>query len=403
MENHQNKKNSDTVQKVFDPYEENNLYYEINKNKYIANAFIDKGKLGPVASFHIYKTQDLVTIKKISNAYENPLKVKNVLKQLSILSFVNHPNIIKLLDIIIPEKDDSQNIYFIEEYMSSNLERLIMVDSNTFDYGKIDKFIPCIIYKILQGLHYLHSCRIIHRDIKSSNILIDEKGNIKICGFGNAINFDDYENTFRGEINDFITEKGNLAYQAPEILSSKKKNKNDYNEKIDLWGVGCIMAELYTKIIPFFPPLKNMKIKWISQLNGIFKKLGKPSKQEIQQFASKERIKDIFKFHSFQKMEKKELFPNIDDENAIDLIEKLLCINPKERISLKEAINHPYFDILKEIKDEKDFTDSDEIFVNEYEKEIEEMEKRNAYSSEQINFYKYQILSKKQNFQNSKK
>ena len=396
MENIEKKEN-DKIQIVCDPYEENVEYsYEINKNNYLANAFIVNGRFGPVSSFYKVKTDKLVAIKKISNAYENPTKGKNVLKQLSILSFINHPNIIKLLDIIIPEKEDYKNIYLIEEYMGSNLERLIV--SDYYDYKKDEKLIPWIIYQILEGIHYLHSCKIMHRNIKCSNILIDEKANIKICGFGNAISFNDYENTFRGETNDFISEKGILTYQAPEILASKKKNKNNYDEKIDLWGVGCIMAELYTKIIPFFPSLKNNKIKWVSQLNGIFKKLGKPSKEEIQKFASKERAKDINKFHSFQRMDKKELFPNVNDENVLDLIEKLLCINPKERISLKEAINHPYFDVIKEFKYLDDFVDSNKIFINEYEQKIEEMEKRNALFNEQILFYKNEIFSKKKNF-----
>ena len=73
-------------------------------------------------------------------------------------------------------------------------------------------------------------------------------------------------------------------------------------------------------------------------------------------------------------------------------------INPKERITIKEAINHPYFNIIKEFKDEKDFLDSDKIFVNEYEQKIEEMEKRNAYYNEQISFYQNEIYSKQLNF-----
>ena len=164
-----------------------------------------------------------MAIKKLSNVYENPNKGKNVLKQISILSFINHPNVIKLLDIIIPEKDDFQDIYLVEEYYGSNLEKVI--DSNYYDLKNDEVVIPWIIYQILMGLNYLHSCKIMHRDIRSSNILIDEKGNIKICGFGNAISFNDRENTLRGETNDFISEKCVLTYQAPEILASKKKNK----------------------------------------------------------------------------------------------------------------------------------------------------------------------------------
>ena len=80
------KKETDKIQIVCDPYEENVEYsYEINKNNYLANAFIVNGRFGPVSSFYKVKTDKLVAIKKISNAYENPTKGKNVLKQLSIL------------------------------------------------------------------------------------------------------------------------------------------------------------------------------------------------------------------------------------------------------------------------------------------------------------------------------
>ena len=400
MENSNNIRENEELQKICDPSEESEEYiYEIDKTLYLGNAFINLGKLGPISSFHQLNSGKLVSIKKISNAYENPAKAKNVLRQLSILSYVNHPNIVKLLDIIIPEKEDFQNIYLVEEYMGSNLERLIV--TNSYDYLKDEKIVPWFIYQILMAIHYLHSRKIMHRDIKSTNILLDEKGNIKVCGFGNAISFDDCENTNKGETNDFISEKGNLTCQAPEILANKKKNRNSYDEKIDLWGLGCIMAELYTKIIPFFPPVKVSKSKWISQLNGIFKKLGKPSKEDIIKFASKERTKDIYKFHAYEKMELNTLFPNIKDENVLNLLTKLLCINPQERITLKEAINHPYFDVIKEFRDEDDFNfdNNDKYFVNEYEQKIEEMEKRNALFNEQIHFYKNEILLKQQNFQ----
>ena len=83
------------AQIIYNPFENNSeYYYEINKNKYIANSFISLGVYGPISSFYKANTNELVTIKKISNFYENPSKGKNILKQLSILSFLNHPKII---------------------------------------------------------------------------------------------------------------------------------------------------------------------------------------------------------------------------------------------------------------------------------------------------------------------
>ena len=182
-------------QKVYNPFEKNSEYiYDINKSKYIANSFISLGVYGPISSFYKANTKELVTIKKISNFYENPSKGKYILKQLSILSFLNHPKVIKLIDILIPEdKKDFQDLYLIEEFMPTNLEKLILY--NDYNY---EKDIPWIIYQILKGLNYLHSSRIMHRDIRPSNILLNEEGDIKICGFKNATSFDDYENTFRG-------------------------------------------------------------------------------------------------------------------------------------------------------------------------------------------------------------
>ena len=173
----ENEEQNEQCQIILDPDLENVEYtYEISKKDYFADSLISKGRLGPMSLFKKAKSDQYVAIKKISNAYENPSIGKNVLKQLSILSFVNHPNIIKLLDIVIPKRDDYNDIYLIEENMDSNLERLIL---SNWDYQKDERFIPCVIYQILEGLHYLHTCKILHRDIKALNILIDEKGKIK--------------------------------------------------------------------------------------------------------------------------------------------------------------------------------------------------------------------------------
>ena len=378
------------IQTITDPQNNSIQYiFEINKNIYSINALITNGTYGPIACFNKKDENDKeVTIKKICDAYDSPDKGRNIITQLAILCFLNHENIVQLKNIYIPENDNWKNLYLIEEYMDTNLERFILSD---FDFTENEITIPWIIYQILLGLFYLHSSKITHRNIKPSNILIDSECNIKICGFNNARSFGDYENTLKGEINNFVEEKGILSYRAPEFLASKKKN--NYDEKIDIWGVGCIMAELYTKKYPFFSLVKvnNKKPNWYNQLQSIFYKLGKPSKEELEEFCSKERIKDIGKIQQFQEQKFSENFPGINDKNTLDLLQKLLCINPNKRITIKEAGNHPYFDVIKKYKTDDDFQEVDEVYNNYYGPKIEQMEKNNPFFNEKIEYYKKQM------------
>ena len=379
--------------KVSNCYKQDLSYiFRIHEKYRFYNFINDEEPLGPIATFLNCKSKkdnDFICIKKIEKPFDTCSRGKKVLKLMSMVCRLKHPNVVLLKEIFIEEIDNYDSAYLFYQNMPSNLERLI---NSSYDYNKKHpNLVPFIIYQILKGLSYIHSKGIIHRNLKPANILIDENSNIKICGFGNAIYSSDYESTFRGEINDYISEKIGLNYMAPEGLSSKKKCEGEYDEKVDLWAVGCILVELLTKESPFFTPLKISKQRWICMLNGIFKKLGKPSKQCIESFASKERVKNINKFKNFQKMDQKDLYHNIQDKNAIDLIEKLLTINPKERITIEQAKDHPYFDIIKDFKKEDDFIHNEEKFSFTYKNEIDIMEKNNEFYNEQINYYKLNI------------
>ena len=170
----------------------------------------------------------------------------------------------------------------------------------------------------------------------------------------------------------------------------KKKSKDDYDEKCDIWSIGCILASLLTKMPSFFIPIKRSNIKWEAVINGIFKKFGRLSKEEIAKFASKERAKDIMKFKNFPKPDKKDIYPNLKDD-AIDLIEKLLQIDPKKRISILEAKDHPFFDVIKDMKKDDDFNFDIKPLSYDYQEEIEKMEKEYLPINEQIEFYKDKI------------
>lgn len=391
----ENKIEDNENQKVYNCYDDDLVYPFNIKPIYKFYSFIsDEEQLGPIATFINIKEKDdskekLVCIKKIEKPYDTCSRGKKVLKLFSILRQLNHDNIIRLNEFFVEQKDNYDSAYLFFDNMPCNLERLII---SSYDYNKSNKkIVPYIMLQILKGLNYLHSVGIIHRNLKPSNILIDENCHVKICGFGNAIFADDYENISRGEQNDFIGEKLSLNYQAPEGLSSKKKCKEDYDEKVDLWAVGCILAELITKESPFFTPLKISKTRWIAMLNGIFKKLGKPSKECIEDFASKERAKNILKFKNFPKLELKDLYHNCEDKNAIDLVEKLLCINPKKRISILEALEHPFFDCVRDLIKDDDFFIEEKPFKFEYKKEIDKMETKNEFYDEQIKYYKKTI------------
>jgi len=379
---------------VYNCYDEDLVYPYKIQPKYKFYSFIsDEGSLGPIATFINKEAKDekgkLVCIKKIEKPYDTCSKGKKVLKLISILRKLKHDNIVKLKSVYVEPNENYENAYLYFDNMPCNLERLII---SSFDCNKNNKkIIPYIMLQILKALNYLHTVGIIHRNLKPSNILIDENCHVKICGFGNAIYKNEYENISRGEQNDFIGEKLSLNYQAPEVLASKKKCKEDYDEKVDLWAVGCILAELITKESPFFTPLKTGKTRWIAMMNGIFKKLGKPSKECIEDFASKERAKNIVKFKNFPKMDSKELYNYCDDKNAIDLADKLLCINPKKRISIMEAIEHPFFDCVKDLIKDEDFFIEEKSFKFEYKKEIDKMETENAFYDQQLKYYKNTI------------
>lgn len=398
------------IQKIKDPYDSTVDYnYDIPKMKYVGNAFIANGNYGPISSFHQRLSKEnnqktcLVSIRKLCKVYNTPSRGKNILREMSIMNYVNNQNVVKLLDMYIPEREEWQDVYFIEEYLSSNLEKLIDY-SYKYNYLGEPKLVPWIIYQTLCGINYLHSARIMHRNIKPSNILIDESGNVKICGFSNSRSFDDYEKTTKGETNSFTAEIGSLSYRAPEILSSKKKTKVNYDQRIDIWGVGCVMAELYSKKMPFFNFGDSKKKTWESQLYGIFKILGKPSKSVLEQFAAKERIKDIFRIPDCPKPDFKNFFPKDTDPVALDLIEELLKINPYERISIEKAFEHKYFDIIREYMYEEDmkiYIKPDESFKNDYETEVSKIEKANPVFKDHILFYKKIIRSKYEEIKNN--
>lgn len=201
--------------------------------------------------------------------------------------------------------------YDLKKYMSENKSKVTPYELKLF------------LYQLINGVNYCHSRRIIHRDLKPQNLLVDRSGNLKIADFGLARAFGIPIKTLTHEIE-------TLWYRAPEVLLGQKQ----YSLGVDIWAVGCIFAELIEK-----RPLFNGDSE-IDQIFKIFQFHGTPTQNE---WANIHKLPD-FKptFPKFKGVNPETHFKNFD-RVGLDLAMRLLALDPARRISMKEALKHPYF------------------------------------------------------------
>ena len=177
----------------------------------------------------------------------------------------------------------------------------------------------------MQGISFIHSCKILHRDLKLQNILINKNLEIKIADFG-------LSRTYSNELRAYSQEVVTLWYRAPELLIGH----TEYNTSIDLWSLGCLFYELLTNKVLFKGTCSN------SQLLSIFQLLGLPSKEEIKLVSSLNFQQTGGTIAGFEEHLKTQGLNFLE----IDLIKQFLCFSPLKRISAKIAMSHPLFDDL---------------------------------------------------------
>ena len=301
--------------------------------KYSVVKKLGHGAYGVVCSCKDNEKNSFVAMKKIQNAFEDLIDAKRIVREIRLLHFLNHPCIIKLVDVEKPKDLSNFNdIYFATEFMDTDLHRVI--------YSKqplSDSHYQYFIYQLIAGVNYLHSANVIHRDLKPPNILVNKDCQIKICDFGLGRGLPE-----EGEGG--IDDSGNLTeyvttrwYRAPEVILCPSQ----YSKAMDIWSIGCIFAELMARC-----PLFRGE-NYLDQIKKITEILGSPNENDMSYISDPQAIKFINDLPKNKSISFKQIFPN-GNPLAIDLLEKMLCFNPKNRINIEQCLNHPYF---KDVRD----------------------------------------------------
>ena len=213
-----------------------------------ANGFEKLGQVGEGTYGNVFKARDRVTkevfaMKKIKMDREKEGFPITALREIKLLKQMAHPNIIQLKEIITSKSSDDRNpgnVYLLFEYMEHDLEGLLNMTRPRIEYTIAH--LKSYMKQMLQAIEYLHSKKIVHRDIKCANLLVDNQGHVKLGDFGLARNIS-------GNVGDTYTNRViTLWYRPPELLLGA----NQYAYEVDMWSVGCIIGEILARQ-PMFP------------------------------------------------------------------------------------------------------------------------------------------------------
>nr|XP_005552796.2 serine/threonine-protein kinase ICK isoform X3 [Macaca fascicularis] len=285
-------------------------------NRYTTIRQLGDGTYGSVLLGRSIESGELIAIKKMKRKFYSWEECMN-LREVKSLKKLNHANVVKLKEVI----RENDHLYFIFEYMKENLYQLIKERNKLFPESAIRN----IMYQILQGLAFIHKHGFFHRDLKPENLLCMGPELVKIADFGLA-----REIRSKPPYTDYVSTRW---YRAPEVLL----RSTNYSSPIDVWAVGCIMAEVYT-LRPLFPGASEIDtIFKICQVLGTPKKTDWPEGYQLSSAMN-------FRWPQCVPNNLKTLIPNASSE-AIQLLRDMLQWDPKKRPTASQALRYPYFQV----------------------------------------------------------
>lgn len=278
-------------------------------------------KLGEGTYATVYKgrnraTGALVALKEISLDNEEGAP-STAIREISIMKELDHENIVTLFDVIHTEN----KLTLVFEFMDKDLKKYMEIHGNNSALDLV--VVKLFMFQLLKGIMFCHDNYVLHRDLKPQNLLINNKGELKIGDFGLARAFGIPFNSFSNEV---VT----LWYRAPDVLLGSRS----YTTSIDIWSAGCIFAEMCTGK-PLFPGSTND-----DQLNKIFRLMGTPNNRTWPGVEKYSNFKQ--KWQTYVPQDLRSIIPNLD-AMGLNLLNSLLKMNPDDRITARQALQHPWF------------------------------------------------------------
>eukprot|EP01083_Nonionella_stella_P176715 619028_1 len=333
-------------------------------NEYERLNTIDEGTYGVVHRARCRITGEVVALKKVKLLKSADGFPITSIREISLLLQLKHPNIIDVREVVVSK--DMSGVYMVMDYMEHDMKGIMQIKKGAFstsevkclmiqllkaveymvmDYMEHDmkgimqikkgafstSEVKCLMIQLLKAVEYMHTNWVLHRDLKTSNILYSNNGVLKVCDFGMARK---YGSPLKPYSHQVVT----LWYRAPELLLGCEK----YSIAVDMWSVGCVFAEFLTNKALFQGKAE------MEQIELIFKMMGTPT-EKTWPGLSKLKHTSRFKF-KIHKGKLRQQFPSSSymgsahlSEAGFDLLRRLLSMDPKGRLSATDALAHPWF------------------------------------------------------------